>query len=54
MIVCPQLDPSNNKQHRMKERLSDNEILFTQITKLNSELFSQLRKLFPDYNAHVR
>ena len=33
----------------MKERLSDNEILFTQITKLNTELFSQLRKLFPDY-----
>ena len=54
MIVCTQLDPSSDKQHRMKERLSDNEILFTQITKLNAELFSQLRKLFPDYNAHVR
>ena len=49
MIVCTQLDPSSNKQHRMKERLSDNEILFTQITKLNAELVSQLRKLFPDY-----
>ena len=49
MIVCTQLDPSNNKQHRMKERLSDNEILFTQITELNAELLSQLRKLFPDY-----
>ena len=33
----------------MKEQLSDNEILFTQVTKLNAELFSQLRKLFPDY-----
>ena len=49
MIVCTQLDPSNNKQNGMKERLPDNEILFTQITKLNAELFSQLRKLFPDY-----
>ena len=39
MIVCTQLDPSNKQQHRMKERLSDNEILFTQITKLNAELF---------------
>lgn len=49
MIVCTQLDPSNNKQHKMKELLSDHEILFTQITKLNAELFSQLRKQFPDY-----
>lgn len=49
MIVCTQLDPSSNKQNRMKERLSDKEILFTQIPKLNAELLSQLRKLFPDY-----